>query len=515
MPNKTIDMSRIRQLLRLHSLGYGKKTISAQTGIARNTVKKYLLQFVSLRLTFEHIDKLNDHELEQLFVEKGKEEPLISDRFRTLEALLPQLEKQLKRKGVTRLSLWEQYKQKHPDGYCRAHFNNLLQDFIGRSQPVMHMEHKAGDKLFIDFAGDKLHITDIETGEIKAVEVFVAILGCSQLTYVEAVWSQKKEDLIKVCENTFHYIGGTPKAVVPDNLRSAVAQSHRYEPKINEAFAAFAEHYNVVVLPTRVYRPKDKALVEGAVKLIYRSIYARINEQVYTSLEDLNAAIWSALEVHNNTPFRYRDYSRRQQFEELERTVLTPLPAYRYEIKQQAMVTVMKNGYISLKADKNYYSVPYKYIGKRVKLLYTSTQIEVYFRYECIAVHPRNTRKYLYTTQQEHLASFHRFQSEWSAEWFITQAEKISMEVAEYITRLIDSRPHPEQAYKSCSGILRFVKFGNDRLTKACRRAAGYGNYSYRMIEDILIRNLDQHEEDEPTAGMPHHQNIRGNSYYQ
>lgn len=516
MANKTIDMSKIRLLLRLHAQGYGKKTISAQTGIARNTVKKYLLRFVSLRLTFDYIDKLNDHELEQLFVDKDKEEASLTERYLILEGLLPDMEKQLKRKGMTRLVLWEQYKKQYPDGYCRSHFNQRLQDYLGRSQPVMHMEHKAGDKLFIDFAGDKLQIIDADTGEVHDVEVFVAILGCSQLTYVEAVQSQKKEDLIKVCENAFHYIGGTTSALVPDNLKSAVTRSNRYEPKINEAFAAFAEHYNVVVLPARAYRPRDKALVEGAVKLIYRSIYPKVTEQTYTSVEGLNAAIWAALEAHNNTPFKGREYSRRQQFEELEREALSTLPVYRYEVKQQAVVTVMKNGHVCLRADKHYYSVPYKYIGKRVKMLYTSLQVEIYLRYECIAVHKRDMRKYQYTTLTDHLASAHRYKSEWSAEWFIGQAEKISLEVADYITKVIERKQHPEQAYKSCSGILSLVrKGGNERLSKACRRAASYDNYSYRIIEDILTRNLDQADIEEASGYMPEHQNIRGSAYYQ
>lgn len=516
MANKTIDMSKLRLLLRLYAQGYSKKAISARTGIARNTVKKYLLHFLGLRLTLDRVNELTDTALEQLFSGKEQKDDIPNERYTTLEALLPEMEKRLKRKGITRLLLWEQYRNNHPNGYSRSHFNQLLQDYLGRSQPVMHIEHKTGDKLFIDFAGDKLQITDATTGEVIEMEVFVAVLGCSQLTYVEAVQSQKKEDLIKVCENAFYYMGGTPAAIVPDNLKSAVTKSSRYEPQLNEAFAAFAEHYGVVVLPARAYKPKDKALVEGAVKLIYRTIYTKVSEQVYVTLEGLNASIWLALEEHNNAPFKARDYSRRQQFEELEKETLSALPLFRYEIKQQAMVTVMKNGHVCLRADKHYYSVPYKYIGKKVKLLYTSTQIEVYLRYECIAVHGRNVRKYQYTTQPEHLASAHRYKSEWSAEWFIAQAAKISPEVADYITKVIENKQHPEQAYKACSGILNLVrKGGRERLIRACRRAAGYKNYSYRIIEDILARNLDKEDAEELTACMPDHQNIRGSDYYQ
>ncbi len=516
MANKTIEMNKIRLLLRLHAQGCGKKSISARTGIARNTVKKYLLHFVSLRLTLDQVDRLNDHELSTLFFEKGQQ-PAVAERYALLESLLPDWEKQLRRKGVTRLHIWEQYRRDHPDGYSRSHFNQLLQDYLGRSQPVMHIEHKAGDKLFIDFAGDKLHLADPHTGEAVPVEVFVAILGCSQLTYVQAVMSQKKEDLVLACENAFHYFGGTPAALVPDNLKSAVTTSSRYEPKINEAFAAFAEHYGVAVLPARAYRPKDKALVEGAVKLIYRSIYPQVNEQAHTSLEGLNTAIGTALEVHNNAPFKGRDYSRRQQFDEIEKDTLSPLPALRYEAKQQAMVTVMKNGHVCLRADRHYYSVPYHFIGKKVKLLYNSASVEVYQRYECIALHRRDTRKYQYTTHTEHLASAHRYQSEWSAAWFIEQGEKISPEVAAYITRVIEGKQHPEQAYKSCSGILSLVrKGGPERLVRACRRADSFGIYTYRIIEDILARNLDAEDTDvERAEDMPEHQNIRERDYYQ
>lgn len=508
-------MSKLRQLLRLHAQGHGKKTISAQTGIARNTVRKYLLRFISLRLTFEEVDRLSDYELDQLFTDQDKENADETERYQRLEALFPDIEKKLKRKGVTRLQVWDEYRKLYPDGYSRSHFNHLLQEYLGRSQPVMHLEHKAGDKLFIDFAGQRLQYTDINTGEVRKAEVFVATLGCSQLTYVEAVASQKTADLISACEHALQYLGGAPAVLVPDNLKSAVTKSHRYEPKINETFAAFAEHYNMVVLPARAGRPKDKSLVEGAVKLVYRSIYQKVQEQVHTSIEALNAAIAPAMEAYNNAPFKARDYSRRQQFEEVEKETLTPLPAHRYEVKQQALVTVMKNGHVCLRADRHYYSVPYKYIGKRVKLLYTSTEVEIYLNYEHIAIHRRDLRKYQYTTEPEHLASSHRYQSQWSAEWFIAQAEQISPEVAAYITRVIESRQHPEQAYKSCSGILSLVrKGGPERLIRACRRADEYGNYSYRIIEDILTKNLDYEEAGESTGAMPDHSNIRGRTYY-
>jgi len=517
MANKTILMSRIRQLLRMYAQGRGKKQISKLTGLSRNTVKKYLQQFISLKLTYDQVDAMNDQDLDILFIPKELPHPR-DERYNQLGQMLPEIEKQLKRKGVTRLQLWEAYRLKYPDGYGRSRFNQHIQDYIGRTHPVMHLEHKAGDKLFIDFAGEKLGIVDKETGEFLDMEVFVAILGCSQLTYVEAVSSQRKEDLIKACENALHYFGGAPAAVVPDNLKSAVIKSSKYEPKINEAFADFAEHYCMAVLPARAYRPKDKALVEGAVKLIYRSIYTSVTKETYTSLADINTAIQQALEAHNNAVFKGRDYSRRQQFEEIERSVLQPLAKYLYELRQQAIVTVMKNGHVCLRLDTHYYSVPYRFIGEKVKLVFTTSSVEIYYRYERIAVHERKYAKYKYSTHTEHLASAHRYLSEWTPEKFMQQAAAIHEDVAAYISKVMQCKKHPEQAYKSCSGILSLArKVGNERLTGACRRADSYAVYNYPILVEILAKKLDAFDEFPSTLQefMPEHINIRGSEYYQ
>lgn len=514
MANKTILMSRIRQIFRFYAQGRSKKQISLLTGCSRNTVKKYLQRFVEKRLTYTEIDAMSDHDLEQLFCPA---EPVAKEeRFEQLQRLLPDMEKQMKRKGMTIGLLWEQYHRQYPEGYAITQFYKYYSNYIKRSKPVMHLEHKAGDKVFIDFAGEKLSLVDTDSGELQEVEVFVAILGCSQLTYVAAVYSQRKEDLVRACENALHYFGGVPAAIVPDNLKSAVTKSSRYEPTINETFADFAEHYGTVVLPARAYRPKDKALVEGAVKIIYRSIYTTLGDQPYSTLEALNAAIQQALEVHNTTLFKGRDYSRRQQFDEIEKNALQPLPVYPYEFKQQAIVTVMKNGHVCLGADKHYYSVPYRYIGKRVKMLYTATRVEIYARYERIATHTRHGRKYHYTTNLEHLASAHRFLSDWTPEKFIEDARAIDEAVADYIIMIIEHKQHPEQAYKSCSGILSLArKVGYSRLINACKRASEYSIYNYPIVVQILDKNLDRMEEETKETYMPQHDNIRGSNYYE
>ena len=516
MANNPIRMSKIRQILQLHHQGRSKLAIAEQCGISRNTLKKYLKQFTESKLTFDEISELSDKDLEELFI-KPAENP-ISGKLQTLLGLFPSIDKELKKKGMTRQVLWEQYKAAHPDGFGLSQFKHYYAQWKAQVNPVMRMEHKAGDKLYVDFAGDKLSVVDPTTGEIKAVEVFVAILGASQLTYVEAVPTQGKEDFISACENALHFCGGVPAAIVPDNLKSAVTKSSKYEPTLNETFLDFAQHYGTTILPARSYRPRDKALVENAVKIVYSRIYAKVRSAIYHSLEALNKAIKAALEEHNNAYLKGRNYSRRQQFEEVERAVLTPLPPLRYELKKCLYATVAKNGHVALSADKHYYSVPYRYIGKKVKLLFSRHSVEIYYNYERIALHTRTRLAYHYTTQKEHLASTHRFVAEWTPQKFIEWAEGIHEDVKLYILKVLERKQHPEQAYKSCVGILSFAKkIEKERLIKACQRALGYGAYNYKTIQTILEKELDKKDapQESDHLFMPQHDNIRGENYYQ
>jgi transposase len=379
----------------------------------------------------------------------------------------------------------------------------------------MRIEHKAGDKMFVDYAGEKLQIVDQITGEIKQVEVFVSVLGASQLTYVEATESQKKEDFIAACENALHYYGGSPLAIVPDNLKSAVIKSNRYEPKLNENFELFAQHYSMAILPARVYKPKDKSLVEGAVKIAYNRIYTGLHERHFFSLEELNQAIMELLDKHNNQLFQGRNYSRRQQFEEMEKNTLQPLPQLRFEQRKQNTVTVMKNGHVCLSSDKHYYSVPFTYLGKKVKILYSNRSVEVYYRYELIAKHDRVKSPHNYTTLPEHLATQHQYVADWNPERFLNEANALHPDIGKYIQQVLLRKPHPEQAYKSCQGILSFAKrIGTERLRKACNRAMDYNLYHYKIIEGILQKGLDKYDEEPTPAHMPAHENIRGSEYY-
>lgn len=517
MPNNKISMSRIRQILRCFAAGNGSRTIASVLDMSRTTVRKYIDTINRSGLSVEEVLAMEDQDLYAFFNEDPRRDvEFSSERHDELMKLIPGYAKRLRRKGVTRTSLYNEYRQSHPDGYSRSRFFAALQLHTMQSAPVAHIEHKAGDKMYVDYAGDKLSIIDRETGEKVPVEVFVAILPCSQLTFVEAVLSQKKEDLIRGCEDALYFYGGAPKAIVPDNLKAAVSHPNRYESVLNEDFASFAEHYGMAVMPARVRRPKDKALVEGAVKLIYRTIYPQLEGREFYSLESLNAAIRSALEMHNNAPLTGRSCSRREQFEEFERSALGPVNPLRFEVRQHHEATVLKNGYVRL--DKHYYSVPYKLAGKKVNILYDSSSVSVFHRFELVASHERSSKPYAYTTVTDHLPPSQKGFIEQNVEDLLKAADEMGPAVRSYIYRLIESKTYPELAYKSCMGILSLgKKVGVERLSNACRWAERSELYSYQAIENILRNRQDSlplEEFEEEQEIEVHHENIRGKEYY-
>ena len=519
MSNKTIEMFTIRQVLRLYASGRGTKYISQSTGVARNTVKKYLYRYVQLKITLEELDRMSDAQMSKAFL--VKQSVAIPDkRVTDLEALLPSLVSMLKKRGVTKQMVYEKYIESCPDGYKSSAFRERLNAFTHQGKGSMRMEHKAGDKMFVDYTGKKLQVVDKLSGEITDVEVFVAILGCSQLTFVMAMASQRKEDFIMGCEQALHFYGGVPQAIVPDNLKSAVTKASKYEAQLNDNFAAFAEHYHTFGFPTRTYKPKDKALVEGAVKIIYTTIFSKIDPKVYHSLDDLNIDILQHLQVHNSSLLTGQKYSRLQQFEELERQTLQPLNPYPFELMSVQLSTVNKYGHVLLSVDKRYYSVPFKLIGKRLKIKYSTRKLSVYDDIEIVAVHDRFSGKgHKYITIQDHLASQHKYLSEWNPQKFMEMATAIDEVVANYISKILSREMYPEQSYKSCSGVLNLAKrVGKQRLINACRRADGYGLYNYGIIDQILRSKADNiaFEDDEPTnPSIPLHENIRGQEYYE
>lgn len=517
MAAKSIDMNRLRSVLKLHTTGKSKVFISNYLKLSRNTVKKYINQFNGLKITFDVIDKMDDANLEDLFIRAQIQET--SPKLKSLYAFFPYVDKELKKTGVTKMLLWEEYKQKHPNGVQSTQFCEHFSRWSKRTnlKPVMHMVHKAGDKMFVDYAGKTLQIVDHKSGEITEVQFFVAILGASQYTYAEASLSQKKEDFITSVENSMHYYKGVPDAIVPDNLKSAVTKSNRYEPTLNETFLDFSDHYGTTILPARAYKPRDKSLVEGAVKILYTRIYSLLRNQTFFDLASLNEAIWACLKDHNRVNLTGKPYSRNDLFEEIETDKLSLLPQQRYKMKNQSIATVMQNGHVLLSQDKHYYSVPYRYIRKKVKLLYCSKTVEIYHKYIRIAVHGRTKSPHNYTTTKEHLASTHQFITEWTPQRFINWGASVDENVKQLMMRVLEKKQHPEQAYKSCLGILSLSKkVGNERLAHACARALEYGIYNYKIVQSILEKGLDKMEEDpNKEQELPSHNNIRGKEYYQ
>ncbi len=317
MANKVTDMSKIRKVIKFHCSGKSKLFISNYLSLSRNTVKKYIALFDALGLNLEDLEKKADADLEDLFSQSTLESA--NPKLEKLQSYFPKMERDLKKVGVTVQHLWEEYYKENPDGLKSSQFRYHFRNWSNRVNPVMHMNHKAGDKMYVDYAGKTLSVIDQDTGEIREVQFFVAILGASQYTYAEASLSQQKEDFVASVENAVRFFGGTPGAIVPDNLKSAVIKSSRFEPTINETLADFAEHYQTAILPARAYKPRDKSLVEGAVKILYRRIYVHLREQKFFSLDQLNEQIWNLLEVHNKTKLTARPYSRLELFTEDEK----------------------------------------------------------------------------------------------------------------------------------------------------------------------------------------------------
>ena len=514
MARKRINMKKIRGIIRLKETSeLSERQIAKALNISRPVVAQYIKDFRSSGLTYEQTKKMPDSQLLSLFEKKRSG----NAKYEKLVEKFPGYIQELKKTGVTLMILYTEYQKEHPEGYSYSQFCYHFQVWRNASKLTMHIDHKAGDKMFVDYAGDKLEIVDPKTGEIHSVEVFVAILGASQLTYVEASFSQKSEDWIRSNERAFLYFKGVTNAVVPDNLKSGVTNSNKYEPRINFMFNDFADHYGTVILPARVRRPQDKALVENAVKIVYQRIYAPLRNRTFFSLEELNEAIWVLLEQHNNTQFQRLKISRRGLFEKIEKQALKALPKERYAIKQCRELTVQFNYHVELREDRHYYSVPWQFKGKRVRVIYDDRIVAIYYDNIRIAQHKRDRAPNKYTTLHTHMPADHRNYAEWSPERFIRWARSIGGNVAEMIKVVLKSRKHPEQAFKTCMGILNLVKeHGPDRLEKACEKALNFGFYSYRRIKNILDRGLEEDLfSEQKEHSIPLHENVRGSKYYQ
>jgi len=512
MANKTISMSKIRNIIKLYSQGIGKKSIAERLDLSKNTVKTYIKKFLKFGKPIDELLQMSDLELNNLFT--PPKQPNVPERFQKLQDFFPVMDKKLRRRGATVGMLYREFKQSNPDTYAETSFYYYYGLWKKKISPSMHIEHKVGDKVYVDYAGEKLPYVDVDTGEIKQAEVFVAILGWSQYTYVEAMKDQTLEEFIAACENALRYFGGVPLAIVPDNLKSAVFKASNYEPQLNMNFKAFGDHYGTTILPTRSRKPKDKAHVENMVKISYQRIYTHLDEKKVLPLDELNSEMYKHLTVHNETKLTGKETSRTDQLI-IERPSLQSLPEKRYEMRTMKQVTVMKNGHVYLTEDQHYYSVPYQLITKKLQMQYSRSTVSLYMNYEIIASHPRIRSPHNYSTIPEHLSPNHKYLTEWNPDFFIERAKAIDPIVEIYISEVLAKKEHPEQAYKSCNGILSFAKrVGEPRLIKACKRAHEIGYYNYKIVEEILKNNFDKYEEETQVSLMPEHENIRGGNYY-
>jgi transposase len=502
-------MSKLRQILNLYSQNHSKLYIAKTVGASRNTVRDYIRAFEAMDKSFDEVNALSDKELDELF--KRQHQVQNEEQLKRLYAYFPHAETRLVRMGTTIYDLWEDYSKAYPGDFGKTAFYSHYNAYKRRQTPSMHIEHKAGDKMFIDFAGETYPYLEEDTGQIKRAQIFAAVLGASRLTWFEAVESQTTDDLIYCCIHALEYFGGATQAIVPDNLKAAVIKAHRYSPQLNQNFEGFARHYGMTVLPARAYKPKDKALAENAVKLSYQRILKHLGTDV-VPLEELNRRIRELTDAYNNAQLTGRPYSRRSFFEQAERQALQQLPVLAYELRKQARLTVFKTGHILLNCDKHYYSVPYQFIGKKVKVLYSKNSVEIYFKYEKIADHKRIRSPYNYTTDPDHLASHHKAILEWNPEKFLSQARDIHPDVELYLQKIFDKKVHPEHAYRSCAGILSFARRkGSENLIKACQKGHHVNRYSFRFIEDLLLGGKEKLlNESDSGQVMPTHDNIRG-----
>src|SRR5690625_4403883 len=513
----TLDPMDLKQIITLHLNDYSNRKIGSTLGISRNTVNTYMKRFKASEYSCKQLLEFDNVTLAELF---PSQTTLDTQRHDELMSCFEEVNKARNHPGFTFLFHYQEYSQTASNPYSYTQFMEHYWRKYAKLKGSMKLEHEAGAEMFIDFAGKRLEITNKQTGELTPVETFVSILPNSQYTYVEFTKSQKKEDLISCCANALSFYGGVPKAIVSDNLKSAVTRTHKYEPSINRSFKDFARHYNCVVNPARAYAPQDKALVENAVHLTYQRIYYPIREMTFFSLKELNREIKRLLTDYNKLLFKRKDASRRELFQTVERQYLKPLPTEAYEMKDYKRAKVQKMGYVFFSPDKSYYSVPYRYIGKSTLIHYTKSTVEVYYNHERIALHQRNPAKGHYNTNKDHLSSTHKNYTDWSPEYFKNKASPHGLYVAKCVEQILSDTDYPEIGYKRVMGLIQLHKsFGSKRLNTACEKALRADMASCRRIKNILENNMEKslfyQDLEQSTSHIPKHQNTRGASNYQ
>ena len=501
-------MRKIREVLRLKAAGKGQRQIAASVDIGQSTVGDYVTR--ARRAGIDAGTELDDAALERaLYPPK----PALPDTSRGLPDFSA-VHRELKRKGVTLFLLWEEYKAAHPDGFQYSWFCQHYRAWAGKVDLVMRQHHRAGEALFVDYAGQTVPIVDRSTGELREAQIFVAVLGASNYTYAEATWTQALPDWI--AQRAFAFIGGVTETVVPDNLKSGVTRSHRYEPDLNPTYAEMAAHYGTTVLPARVAKPRDKAKVEVGVQIVERWILARLRHQTFFSLDELNRAIAELLPRLNDRPFKKLPGCRRELYAQLDRPALGPLPAKAYVFATWKKARVNIDYHIEL--ERHYYSVPYQLVRTEVEARVTAQTVEILHRGRRVASHRRSFKPGGYTTIAAHMPRPHREYAEWTPRRLVEWARRTGPATAELVGDILTRRRPPQQGFRSCLGILRLGKtYGDARLEAACSRALKIGAASYKSIDSILKHRLDERplpEPAQPTLALDDHDNIRGPKYY-
>jgi transposase len=511
MAQERLTMRKIKEVLRLKwECGQSNRAVARSCSISHTTVGEYLKRAQAAGLTWPLPEDLTEDGLYELLFPKE-----VSSGRRVIPC--PDwsvVHRELRKKSVTLRLLWVEYREAHPDGYGYSQFCALYREWAQHLKPSMRLSHKGGEKVFVDYAGQTVPVVDPETGEVRDAQIFIGVLGASNYTYAEAQWHQDLLNWMGAHVRMFAFLGGVPEIVVPDNLKAGVKHPCRYEPDLNATYQDLAQHYGIAVIPTRVRKPKDKAKVEVGVQVVERWILARLRNYTFFSLADLNQAIRELLGELNGRKMEHLGRSRRELFQELDQPALKPLPEQRYEFAVWKKARVNIDYHVQF--EKHYYSVPYKLVRQQVYVRATQFTIEIFHNNQRVASHRRSNARGQHTTHSDHMPPSHQKYLQWSPERFIRWAQTIGPHTAQVVEALLQSRKHPQQAYRSCLGLLRLGdRYGQDRLEAACRRALPAGIHTYKGVKNILDARLDQVDPEEPSTVVPKsHENIRGQTYY-
>jgi transposase len=505
-------MRKIREVLRLKwENGLTNRAIARSCSISHATVAEYLRRAEEEGLGWPLSPDLDDGELERRMFPPP---PLPPESARALPDWR-RIHRELKGKGMTMFLLWEEYKQANPQGYQYSWFFHQYRCWAGKLDLVMRQEHRAGEKLFVDYAGQTVSVIDPATGEIHEAQIFIAVLGASNYTYAEATWTQSLPDWIGSHVRAFAFMGGVTEIIVPDNLKSGVTKACFYEPDLNPTYQDMASHYGCAVIPARVRAPRDKAKVEVGVQVVERWILARIRKTTFFSLAELNTAIRELLSQLNERPFKKMPGCRRSVYETLDKPALKPLPSRPYEYAEWKKARVNIDYHVEVGA--HYYSVPYQLIKDQLDIRITRRTVEAFHKGKRVASHVRSYQKGGYTTLTEHMPKAHQSYLEWTPQRLARWAGKTGVSTARVVETILESRPHPQQGFRSCLGIMRLGNhYGHERLEAACARALAIGARTYKSIEAILKNGLDRQPLPGAASETPviQHENIRGPHYY-